>query len=158
MILAGVEYEFPIYRQVSSCPQILDEAVGGNVDGLTPGELLEKALPIALAHFSKVEERAAGQFYHLEHTGLASSDFPTILKEASVGRVQSLFVAVGVQVWGTYTPGERELVILDGQTPEAEDLLNLAAMYTFMNSGDVYAVQPDRVPGGGGHLAATFRY
>ena len=35
--------------------------------------------------------------------------------------------------------------------------LNLAAMYTLVNSGEVYAVQPDRVPGSG-PLSATFRY
>jgi hypothetical protein len=62
-----------------------------------------------------------------------------------------------VQVWGVYKPEGREVVMLNAPTPEAEDLLNLAAMYTYVNSGEVYAVQPDRVPGGG-HLAATFRY
>jgi len=64
---------------------------------------------------------------------------------------------VGVQIWGVYSPEERELAILDGPAPEAEDLLNLVAMYTFMNAGEVHAVRPGSVPGGG-PLAATFRY
>jgi hypothetical protein len=157
LILAGVDYLLPLFRQACSDPQVLNEAVSGNVDDLAPIDLLERALPIALAHFSKAEERAADQFNRLAHTGLASSDLPTVLNAASAGRVQSLFVAVGVQTWGVYRPEERELAIFDGPAPEAEDLLNLAAMYTFMNSGEVYAVQPDRVPGGG-PLAATFRY
>ncbi len=157
LVLAGVDYESPIYRQVSACSQILDEAVGGNVGALTPQELLDRALPIALAHFSKAEEEEAEHFHQLAHTALASSDLLTVLNAASVGRVRSLFVAVGVQIWGTYASEDRALTILDQPAPDAEDLLNLAAMYTLANSGEVYAVPPERVPGGG-TLAATFRY
>ena len=39
----------------------------------------------------------------------------------------------------------------------SEDLLNIAAIQTFLNSGTVYAVEPDAVPGQG-PVAAVFRY
>ena len=39
----------------------------------------------------------------------------------------------------------------------AEDLLNLAAIYTFQRSGTVHVLDGQHVPGGG-EIAATFRY
>jgi hypothetical protein len=38
-----------------------------------------------------------------------------------------------------------------------EDLLDFAAVHTFINGGMVYVVAPDSVPGGQ-HAAAVFRY
>jgi hypothetical protein len=35
--------------------------------------------------------------------------------------------------------------------------LDFAAVQTFINSGTIYAVAPDRMPGGH-HVAAVFRY
>jgi hypothetical protein len=39
----------------------------------------------------------------------------------------------------------------------SEDLLNLAALHTFLNGGVVYAVEPDAVPSNQS-VAAVYRY
>jgi hypothetical protein len=41
--------------------------------------------------------------------------------------------------------------------PDNEDLLDFATMHTLFNSGKVYAVQPEKMPGDG-ELAAILRY
>ncbi len=43
------------------------------------------------------------------------------------------------------------------EEPGDEDLLDLAAVKTFLNSGNIYAVEPEKVPGGE-PFAAVFRY
>jgi len=49
-------------------------------------------------------------------------------------------------------------VILDTKNkPENEDLLDYAARQTIINSGQVYAVEPENMPGEG-DLAAILRY
>jgi len=157
LILAGAESESSLYRQANSYPHLLQTALDRSVDDLAPRELLEQMLPIALDHFSQAEECVAGRYRRLVHTGLASSELRTVLEAASCGRVQALLVPVGVQLWGSYRPAEQELVIRDEPAPETEDLLTLAAVQTLVHAGEVYAIQPDRVPDGG-PLAATFRY
>jgi len=157
LILAGAESESSLYRKANSYPHLLHTALDRSVDDMAPRELLEQVLPIALDHFSQAEECVAGRYRHLVYNGLASSDLRTVLEAASCGRVQSLLVPVGVQIWGSYRPEERELVIRDEPAAETEDLLTLAAVQTLVHAGEVYAVQPDRVPDGG-PLAATFRY
>ncbi len=73
------------------------------------------------------------------------------------GRVDKLFVAVGVQVWGTADPESGEVYAHESMEPGDEDLLDVAATRTLVNDGDVYAVEPERIPNGA-PLAATFRY
>jgi hypothetical protein len=73
------------------------------------------------------------------------------------GRVDTLFVASGVRRWGRFDADERKVERHGEQTTESEDLLDFAAVHTYMNGGTVYAVDPDEVPGGK-DLAAVMRY
>jgi hypothetical protein len=49
------------------------------------------------------------------------------------------------------------VTINENAKPENEDLLDFAAMHTLFNSGKVYAVQPEKIPGDG-ELAAILRF
>jgi len=66
ILLAAVDYLCPIYRQVNSNPELLEDWISGNPDNLTPQQLHEKAVPIAAAHSKKAQERARC-FFKKEH-------------------------------------------------------------------------------------------
>lgn len=157
LILAAVDYLCPIYSRANTSHELLADWVSGNPDNLTPRELHERALPLAADHFLKERQKAADQYLEAWHTQRASNRPEDVLAAAHHGRVQSLFVAVGVQLWGKFNARTAEVSVCDGPSPEAQDLLNLAAIQTFANGGAVYAVAPTEVPGGG-PLAAVFRY
>jgi hypothetical protein len=76
---------------------------------------------------------------------------------AYYGRIDHLFVAVGVQQWGNFDPQANELQIHSENEPGDEDLLNAAAIQTVLNGGTVYALEPQAVPEQA-PLAAVFRY
>src|SRR4029077_8562969 len=79
------------------------------------------------------------------------SPYDEILQAAHDGRIDTLFVARGVRLWGTYDPKARAIRIQENQTTQRkgnEDLLDLAAIQTFQNGGQVYAVPQQEVPGG----------
>jgi hypothetical protein len=82
-----------------------------------------------------------------------------VIPAAYYGRVEQLFVAVGVQQWGLFNPGISTSTIDVHSEPELgdEDLLDAAAVHTIVNGGTVYAVEPDKVPDEA-PLAAVFRY
>lgn len=157
LILAAVDYLCPIYRRANTSPELLADWISGNPDSLTARELHERAQPLASEHFLKTRQKAADQYLEAWHTQRASNRPGDVLAAAHHGRVQSLFVAVGVQLWGNFNARTSEISVCDGPSPEAQDLLNLAAIQTFANGGAVYAVTPGEVPGGG-PLAAVFRY
>ena len=157
VVLAGVDYLCAIYRQASSHAELLEHQVSGNPESLSPRELHQKADAIASDYFEKDRERAADQYEQLRYTGRTSADLGEILPAARQGRVQLLFVAVGVQLWGRFDDSTNETSIFGEAGPDDQDLLNLAAIESFLTGGFVYAVNSGDVPGGRS-VAAVFRY
>lgn len=157
LVLAGVDYLLPIYAEANSYPHLIGEGIFGNPDRMRPEELHKAAWEIVRPYFRRAEERAADRYREVLGTGLASSNVREVLPAAAHGRVDSLFVALGVHVWGTYDEAEMSVDILDHSTSDNEDLLDLAAVHTLNNGGHVYAVPRERVPGSE-DIAAIFRY
>jgi hypothetical protein len=79
------------------------------------------------------------------------------VKAAKFGQVETLFVSLGVQKWGRYDAQNNQVIVESGPNPENEDLLDLAAAETILNSGQVFAVPREKLPGKG-DLAAILRY
>ncbi|MEO8596508.1 MAG: hypothetical protein ABI759_24530 [Candidatus Solibacter sp.] len=157
LILAAVDHLYPIYRQANSYSELLDEWIPGNPEALSAQELHRRAAPIAESHFLQTQQRAAARFLEFLDTPRTSSKLAEILPAARQGRIEALFVAVGVQLWGRFDPSTNETAVVDHPAPESQDLLNLAATSTYLARGSVYALPPDQVPGEG-PLAAVFRY
>lgn len=140
VVLAGVDYLCPIYRQVSSIGGLLSEEVHGNPDGFSIVTLHRLSWAVASTHFRRLQDRAADEYHQLWHTARASNELPEIVNSAQQGRVKTLFVALGAP-----------------QRNEAEDVLNTAALETYLAGGNVYALPPEDVPGRR-LAAAVFRY
>jgi hypothetical protein len=157
IVLAGVEYLFSLYEEANTYPHLLKEGVKGNPDELKPSELHEKAWPVVQPIFSQAQHKAAAQFHQLIESSGATADVKEALLAAHHGRVDTLFVALGVQMWGTFDPQTATVDIHDQAQPGDLDLLDLAAAETLLKGGAVYAVEPDQVPNQG-LLAAIFRY
>ncbi|HSB13221.1 MAG TPA: hypothetical protein VLE22_02110 [Bryobacteraceae bacterium] len=157
VVLAAVDYLCPIYRQASSNPNLLTEEIHGNPSSFPSEELHRLAWGIASSHFQEDRTKAADEYHQLWHTQRASKDLSVIVTAARQGRVKVLFVAVGVQEWGHVDPSSAEVVQVGQRSSQDQDLLNVAAMETFIAGGTVYAVPPDEVPGRGS-VAAVFRY
>ncbi len=157
LVLAGVDYLFPLYKEANTYPHLMDEGISGNPEGLSPQELHGQAWELVSPVFQKAQEQASGRYGQLAGTGQTTNDVKEAVSAAYHGRVDVLFVAVGVQVWGRFDSDKDEVHV--HQTPESgdEDLLNLSAIQSLINGGTVYAVAPGEVPDQT-PLAAVFRY
>ncbi len=157
IVLAGVEYLFPLYKEVNSYPQLIEEGIPGNPEELSPEELQAQAWPLVQSFFMQAQEQAAAQYGELSGTGKTTTDVKEAVLAAHNGRVEFLFVALGIQVWGNFDSSSHSVCVHQPPEPGDEDLLNLAAMQSILNGGTVYAVQPEQVPDHS-PLAAVFRY
>ena len=157
VVLAGVEYLFPLYKEANSYPHLLEEGVPGNPEELTPEELHAQAWPLVQPTFMRARDKAAAQYRQLVGTGQATADVKEAVLAAHHGQVDTLFVAVGVQVWGHFDPGTDTVHMHQDPEPGDEDLLDLAAIQSTLNGGTVYAVEPEQMPDHA-PLAAVFRY
>lgn len=157
LVLAGVEFLLPIYRQVTGHGRVVEGGVAGNPDNLSAEELHEKAWPVVEPVFSRAQEAATERFHDLLGTGQASKDFDDVVTAAHDGRVETLFVALGTRRWGSYDPEKREVELSEDNGPGTEDLVDFAALQTLRKGGQVFAVSPDDVPEGEA-MAAVYRY
>ncbi len=157
IVLAGVEYLFPLYKQANSYPHLVDEGIPGNPEELKPEELHTRAWPIVEPVFQQTQENAAARYYQLSDTEKTTTDVPEAVLAAHQGRVADLFVPLDVQIWGIYEPTENHIHIHQEKQPGDRDLLDLAAIQTILNGGSVFAVEQEQVPDGQ-TLAAVLRY
>lgn len=156
LILAGVDFLLPIYREANTHPGLLAEGILGNPESLSASALQSRAWELVRPHLEAAQAARADGYHNLAGTGRASADLPTVLRAAFEGRVDELFVAAAER-WGAFEPGSGAVSLRDRPGAVAEDLLNLAAIYTFQRAGTVHVLDGQRVPGGG-EIAATFRY
>jgi hypothetical protein len=157
LVLAGVEYLFPLYKEANSYPHLLEEGIPGNPEELTPEELHAQAWPLVQPTFMKAREKAAAQYSQWVGTGQTTADVKEAVLAAHHGQVDTLFVAVGIQVWGIFDPSTNTIHVHQDPEPGDDDLLDVAAFQSILNGGTVYAVEPEQVPGHA-PLAAVFRY
>lgn len=157
LVLAAVDYLHPIYKEVASSPHLLEEGIEGNPDELSGEMLHEKAWQIVEPLFKKAKEEAVERYKQMAHSEQASDDLELIVPAAVQGRVDALFVAVGMQKWGSYDLDTHSIEVHDKAQNGNEDLLDFAAVQTMAFGGTVYAVDPTEVPGQT-PIAAVFRF
>jgi Bacterial archaeo-eukaryotic release factor family 3 len=157
LLLAGVESMLALYREVNTYPNLVPEMISGNPDGISQSELHEKALAILAPYFDKPRQAAVARYQELAGTGLTATAIEQIAPAAYAGRVESLFVTVGIQQWGRFDPTSQAVALSDESESGNEDLLDFSAMHTLLNGGSVYAGTRDRVPGQDA-VAAVLRY
>jgi Bacterial archaeo-eukaryotic release factor family 7 len=157
LILAGVDYLLPIYKQANTYPYLMDEGIPGNPEELKAEELHEPAWKIVQSYFDQAQQELVERYQALAETGQTASNIQEVVPAAYYQRVESLFVPVGQQKWGLFNPGSGKVQVHSQQEAGDEDLMDLAALHTLLNGGTVYAVEPEQVPGDA-PLAAVLRY
>ena len=157
MVLAGVEFLLPMYREANTYPHIIEEVIPGNPDKLKAETLHEKAWSIVEPYFLKAQRDAIATYQAQAGTGLASNNVSEIVPAAYYGRVESLFVSKDDELWGTFDPRTSAVAVHTVAEPSDDDLLDVAATQTFFRNGAVYVVERAEVPGEE-LSAAVYRY
>jgi hypothetical protein len=148
MLLAGVEYELPIFREVSRYSYIVaPEAVKGNCDYLSPAQLLTRAWPLMAPLCQRAREDAKRRYLQLQGSGRVLADIHKIVPAARQGRVDTLFVDVRALLWGSFDPDSDQVETHEPPRPSDEELLDLAATQTLSHRGKVYPSSREQIPG-----------
>jgi len=157
LVLAGVDYLFPIYREANTYPSLIDEGIAGNPKGISTELLHKQALEIIKPYFQKAEDDAIAQYRQSSGTGLTSNDIKEIVPAAYHGRVGLLFISTGHQLWGVFDPESNEVQLHRTMKSDSEGLLDFSAIQTFLNGGSVFSIARENMPDDTS-VAAVFRY
>ncbi len=157
MVLAGVDYLLPIYKEINRYPYLLEQGITGNPESLSADVLHKQAWTMVEPVFLTAREEAKGRYSQLSEGEQTTETLEEIVSRAYDGRIDILFVAVGIQQWGHFEPETHQVHLHLEAEPGDEDLLDFAAVHTFLNGGTVYALRPGEMPEGKS-AAAIFRY
>jgi len=155
LVLASVAYLAPIYRKASKYPAVIEEIISGNPDHWSEAELHAKALPLVQSYLNERAERLAAQYRQLAGTGQTSHDLQEILPAAAKGEVQTLLLAPGQQVWGTFEAATERLERRIEPQIGDEELTNLAAIY-MLQRGRAVHIMPEGTDFDGDPAAGVF--
>ena len=114
-------------------------------------------MKIVSPFFQKAENDAVAQYRQSSGTGLTSADIREIVPAAAHGRVGMLFIAAGARHWGTFNEESGTVELHQKREADDEDLLEIAAIQTYLNGGSVFILPPEKMPEPE-DLAAVFRY
>jgi hypothetical protein len=159
LIIAGLDSVQAMYRDVNEYPALLEEGIDISPEGMSLRELHQRSWQVLEARRAAARGDAAERYRQLQgmEDERASAELETIVPAAHYGRVETLFVPLWQQVWGSFDASTGSIELDEEPGPENQDLLDLAAVHTLLNDGTVYPVEIDAVPGSEA-MAAIFRY
>jgi hypothetical protein len=157
LVVASVDRLFAAFREMTRYPDIVDQNVSGNPDSYTFDELHQKSWALAAPYLRRDQDMALIRFREVERTPAAGDDLSTIVPAACNSRIDTLFVSLDEQVWGTYDRGSEHLRVHENLEQGGEDLLDLAAVECLLHGGAVYVLPRSEMPVPG-PAAALFRY
>ncbi len=156
LVVASVGYLFPMYKEANTYPALLESEVPGNPD-LDSAEVLHaSAWKIVEAHLAKTRERALEEYKNFQNTDLTTSNLRKVVLAAAQGRIRFLFLSAEAEQWGSFVPPET-VHIHDRREQGDEELLNLAAVLTIRDRGQVYSI-PQAEFHEGAQAGALFRF
>ena len=160
LLLAGVDYLLPIYREASSYPLLVDAGITGNPDEARPETMHSEALELLEPHLYRDIDAAMSAFAERREGQGASADLHAIVPAALEGRVDTLLVADSGNVWGSYDPSTDSMTVRTEPVNGDVDLLDRAAAETLLHGGRVHILSAEEIRSmtGGGEAAAILRY
>ncbi|MAT42648.1 MAG: hypothetical protein CL609_09925 [Anaerolineaceae bacterium] len=146
IVLAGVEYLFPLFKKTSSFNNIMAKGVEGNPDDLSAEELHTKAWPLIKPYFMETQNEAFSRYKDLSNTDQVTTNLEKTFLAAYQGRIELVFTVEDYQVWGNYDVDTNKVHIHNEFQAGDEDLLNLVSIYTLKNGGTVFVVDEGTMP------------
>ncbi|TDH21442.1 hypothetical protein EXU57_19800 [Segetibacter sp. 3557_3] len=157
LVLAGVEYEIPIYKSACDYHNVWPEALTGNRDRQETKALYEEAKALLKPFFDQKLNRALETYGNNSANGLTSSIAADVIPAAYYSQVSHLFVCKGEHIWGTFDEMANELLFHDTPDEDGEDLLDHAVVKTLANGGEVYLLEKEQMPSES-QVAAIMRF
>jgi hypothetical protein len=146
LILAGVDYLWPIYRKANRHPRLMEHGIPGNSERWSMKELHDKAWAIVRDRFEQPVHLTRDRFAALAGTGRTCKEPAETIRAACEGRLETLMVAVDKETWGEWNPAANEVAVHAEPINGDEDLLNLAAIHAAEHGAKVFVLPAHDMP------------
>lgn len=158
LVIACLDYLFPIYKEANTYNFLMEEHISCNPKDLKENELHARALEKVEPLFTSEHEEKMAKFKQFHGTGRTSADIHEVLPAALYGKVDTLFLEKGSDIWGNYDPKTNEITLNNGDEFPHVSLSNLAAIKVFLQGGQVYLLDQNDMPDPQSKVNALYRY
>lgn len=157
LMFMGVDYLHSIYEEANHYPHMMDgERVKGNPDQWSAEDIRKHSWEAVRERFEQPRRDAEARYRELAGTGSTGDELEEVIRAGCDGRIDTLFVALDRQYWGTFD--EESRTVADGEAgQEAEDLLDRAAVEALRTNAKVFPVATEEMPSDS-EVAAIYRY
>jgi hypothetical protein len=157
LLLAGIEYLLPIFRETSSYQYVLEDTLPLNTYEFSNNELHSAAWDIIKKRIDKNLDDAFMLYNNYSGTKRVVDNVPEIVRNLYSNRIFYLFINPAAHIWGKFDRNTFRIEIHNEYEKGDIDLIDLAAEQTLLHNGIVFSVNAGRLPEGK-QMAALFRY
>ena len=158
LVLACIDKLYPIYKQANSYPHLYDKSIDGNPELLNKDQLHKASWQLIQSYFEQYKNNKLARFKEFYHTPKTTFEVKNTVDAAVNGRIDTLFIVENTDLYGTYNNANKRLTIDEQKNVDNASLINLCAMHTFKNGGNVFLLNPNVMPVKGEPLNALLRY
>ena len=158
MLVASQDYLFSIYKGVNTYKYLLENHVTCDSEETDKFLLHKKAWKIMDPIFDKERIEKIDRFKQFDSTERTSSDINDILPAAFQGKIDTLFVEKGKDIFGIYDEIKHKVEVRENPEITTVSLLNMAAIKTFLKGGKVYLMDRDDMPNPYSKVNALYRF
>lgn len=146
LVLCCLDFQYPIYKDVNTYKNLYDKHISGNPEDKDLNQLHEESWKLLKPYFTKTKNEKLDLYQEYIGTGKASADVNMIIKAAVEGRIDTLFIQNGAEIFGDYDTMNQVSDIQTKQTENNISLLNLIAIKVFEKEGSIYILEEDEMP------------
>lgn len=144
LVIAAVDFVGAMYQNLSAYQHVVPHRIEGNPDLLDERALHAAAWPVVAPLFEgdAASDMARWEQLYGSQSKRALVGLGDILPAAYYQRVETLFYPQGSQLWGSFDPETADIYVGDSGQPK--ELMNLAAVHTLLNGGELHTVDSDQ--------------
>ena len=158
LVIASLDYVFPLYREANTYAHLFKEPVVINPESLKLNDLHRKVWEKMAFYFDQEREQKAALFSQFLDSARTSTDIHEIVPASLGGLVDTLFLDESQDFWGVYDSLSGEVRLHEAQSRSNTSLANLAAVKVFLSGGQVYLQEQAFMPGPWSAVNALYRY
>jgi hypothetical protein len=158
LVLSCVDDLVPLYRKANSYNSLFTGHVSGDPEYKNDQQRHQESWDVVCPFFEQHKNGKISAYQEQQYSEKCSSDPRTIIPAAINGWVDTLFLAEGISIFGTFDRERNEVKLDEGRNAENSHLSDLAAIRTFMQGGKVYSLSSEAMPETQTAMNAVFRY
>lgn len=159
MLIAAQRPLFDIYKEVNTYPNLMEEHLNVNFGDTTIFDVHELAWERMAPVFDRKRKDKIALFLDEQGTGKTAIGIDKIIRAAINGKVDALFCENRSDIFGSYKEEGNSIVVTQSEEDDNTiSLMNIAAIKTFLNGGEVYLLDKEEMPNPNSRINALYRY